>query len=681
MKKLLLLSAIFFCFGIFNSASAQVSTMPYTVALDSFGTITGTTLDAPMADDNYYANIPIGFNFDFAGSTHTTMVVSCNGYIQLDTLPTNMFSNFLNGTFNNRIAAFAADLMHKNSNASLQYVTVGTAPNRTCIIQWSNYSYFSGTTGSVSFQIRLFETSNCISFVYGANTYSSNPLQTQIGLRGTSSADYLVLGDSTCNWATAYPYPTINTQFPVSTSCSMPSGFAFHFGSCATAPGIQFSYITGKVYNDANGNASMDPSESPIANHIVQVNAGANYISTDGNGDYTYFFVDSTLTYSFASAPNTYWTSTTPANFTVTPSSQPCSGNDFGMQMIPNVHEVSIHCPSWGVKPAQVEPMPISYSNNGTTTESDTITFVMDSLYAFVSANPAPLAVNGQTITWVYPPLAPGQSGSIMLTLMPDSSGMLGNYMNSTLTIGPIADTVPTNNIVNLHQLISLAWDPNEKLAEPSGKIKAGTEINYTIHFQNTGTAAASYVTVRDTLDSNLDLMSFEVNGASHPMNFTMSGNGIATFTFYNIQLPDSGSNFAGSNGYVSYRVKTKANLAPTTIINNRAGIIFDWNPVVMTNTTSDTIDFVLGIHQQNNTEYVISANPNPSNGHVVFRFADNSFSEAELKVYANDGRLVYQQLKLHANESLDLSHLAPGVYSAVLLTDSKQQTVKIVRQ
>ncbi|MBK7572774.1 MAG: hypothetical protein IPI10_14550 [Bacteroidetes bacterium] len=145
----------------------------------------------------------------------------------------------------------------------------------------------------------------------------------------------------------------------------------------------------------------------------------------------------------------------------------------------------------------QVEPIPISYQNNGTATESDTITFVMDSLYSFVSSVPAPDVQSGQTLQWAYSNLAPGQHGSIMLYLMPSMAAVLGDTLYSTLTIAPLNDTIVANNVVNLHQLVTLAWDPNEKLAEPSGDILAGTEIQYSIHFQNTGNAPANNVIIK----------------------------------------------------------------------------------------------------------------------------------------------------------------------------------------
>ncbi|MBK9399645.1 MAG: hypothetical protein IPN36_01950 [Bacteroidetes bacterium] len=98
MKNLQLIILSFFLFiCVSNTLNAQVSTVPFTAALDTFAPITGITIDGPNADDIAYSNIPIGFNFDFAGSTHSSMIVSCNGYIQLDTFPTSLFVNILGG--------------------------------------------------------------------------------------------------------------------------------------------------------------------------------------------------------------------------------------------------------------------------------------------------------------------------------------------------------------------------------------------------------------------------------------------------------------------------------------------------------------------------------------------------------------------------------------------------------
>ncbi len=653
------LTIILLLLGSAYFSNAQVSTIPFTSALDTFGIINGTVLDAPNVDDVVYKNLPIGFTLDLGGNLYDKMSVNTNGYIELDTNGTPMFVNILGGTRNNLVAPFAADLIHHLPNASLQYTTIGTAPNRITIVQWLHYSYF-GNSGDVSFQIWMYETTNCIKFIYGANNYAAAPFQTQIGIRGDTISDFIVLGDTTCNWANAYPFPTITTYFPINISCSMPAGFSYNFGYCGYNGPYPFAYLTGKVFNDINGNGTYDPLEPPIPYHVV----------------------NSTLTYNLSTGPITYWNQTNvPAVISVNPLTQPCSGLNFGFQVIPNIHEVSITCPNWGAKPGQPEPMPIHYSNNGTSIESDTITFVMDSLYSFISSIPAPDVINGQTLQWAYSNLQPGQNGSIMLYLLPSINAVLGNYLDSKLTIAPTNDTVPTNNEVNLHQLISNSWDPNEKDATPSGMIAAGTEINYTIHFQNTGNAAADNVIIRDTLDQNLDLLSFRFTGSTHPVNFSMSGNGIATFTFFNIQLPDSGTDMEGSNGAVSFAVKTKAALSPLTVINNTAGIYFDFNPAVITNTVADTIQMPLAVINISNTNDNISVAPNPAGNYVVFSFSADVNEKAELNITTTDGKLLLTKNNVSSIEKVDISRLASGIYICTIKSDKGLQSIKIVKE
>jgi hypothetical protein len=46
-----------------------------------------------------------------------------------------------------------------------------------------------------------------------------------------------------------------------------------------------------------------------------------------------------------------------------------------------------------------------------------------------------------------------------------------------------------------------------------------------------------------DTLDANFVIPSFEVLSASHLYTWSMAGQGIFTFSFANINLPDSNAN------------------------------------------------------------------------------------------------------------------------------------------
>jgi uncharacterized repeat protein (TIGR01451 family) len=215
-------------------------------------------------------------------------------------------------------------------------------------------------------------------------------------------------------------------------------------------------------------------------------------------------------------------------------------------------------------------------------------------------------------------------------------------------------DTIVANNVVNLHQLVTLAWDPNEKLAEPSGDILAGTEIQYSIHFQNTGNAPADNVIIKDTIDSGLDLLSFRLLGTSHTMNMTIDGAGIITFTFYNIQLPDSGSDMAGSNGYIDYAITSRTSLTPGMVINNTAGIIFDSNIPIITNTTVNTIRLETGI-AQHASSYYISASPNPASTNIAFDFSKDQFEYASLTIRTVDGRTVLVNNKITSTENINI--------------------------
>jgi hypothetical protein len=111
------------------------------------------------------------------------------------------------------------------------------------------------------------------------------------------------------------------------------------------------------------------------------------------------------------------------------------------------------------------------------------------------------------------------------------------------------------------------------------------------IRFQNTGTAPAYTVVIRDTLDTDLDIFSVTPGVSSHDYTFTMYGERVLQWTFNNIMLPDSFSNEEESHGFITYTVNQLTDLQDGTAINNSAAIYFDSNEPVITNTTLHTIN------------------------------------------------------------------------------------------
>ncbi|MBF4516205.1 T9SS type A sorting domain-containing protein [Flavobacterium sp. ANB] len=99
----------------------------------------------------------------------------------------------------NRIAGFHADLSgvvnqtNSSLSSNLRIATIGTAPNRALIVQWTNYKYYGYTTGcNFDFQIILNETSNVVDVVYGFMQFTQSSSFAQVGLGGTESSDFNV---------------------------------------------------------------------------------------------------------------------------------------------------------------------------------------------------------------------------------------------------------------------------------------------------------------------------------------------------------------------------------------------------------------------------------------------------------------------------------------------------------
>jgi len=141
------------------------------------------------------AGFPIGFPFAFGGQIFTRFAVGTNGYI---TLGNDNFSiaNTVSGAFNstpfnppdtvaylNLIGALHADLQGQ-TGSELSFKTIGTEPNRECVIQWQKFRIYLATGDDFNFQIRLKENSNNVVFSYGSFIKTTNPNLVSVGIRG-----------------------------------------------------------------------------------------------------------------------------------------------------------------------------------------------------------------------------------------------------------------------------------------------------------------------------------------------------------------------------------------------------------------------------------------------------------------------------------------------------------------
>jgi len=75
--------------------------------------------------------------------------------------------------------------------SSLRVATIGSAPNRVCVIQWKDFRHnYSVDNYRINFQIRLNESDNSVEVRFGPMEWGWSEAQAQIGLGGRTNADY-----------------------------------------------------------------------------------------------------------------------------------------------------------------------------------------------------------------------------------------------------------------------------------------------------------------------------------------------------------------------------------------------------------------------------------------------------------------------------------------------------------
>ncbi len=205
-KMSILQSALFFTvFSVFcaNVSSQTISSYTFSSTAGTYTAVAGTTISTiTWDDDNTPAVLPIGFAFNFGGTIFTDFGVNNNGWIQLGSNPTSSYTPISTFATNNIIAPFARDLQGQ-AGSSIQYITTGSAPNRVLTVQWTNYRRYGGTGQSYNFQIKLYETSNVVEFVYGTITPNSTSTSSltvgnQVGIRNAGGFSNR---STTTNWA------------------------------------------------------------------------------------------------------------------------------------------------------------------------------------------------------------------------------------------------------------------------------------------------------------------------------------------------------------------------------------------------------------------------------------------------------------------------------------------------
>lgn len=258
-----------------------------------------------------------------------------------------------------------------------------------------------------------------------------------------------------------------------------------------------------------------------------------------------------------------------------------------------------------------------------------------------------------------------------------------GTNQQGGVSLGYFMD-YPINGYYGYHYTacgeIRNSYDPNEKTVMPEGAgtdklIDSTTELEYTLYFQNTGNDTAYVIRITDTLADFVDPATIIPGAASHKYTVEFIDKNVLEFTFANINLPDSGTNQLGSNGFVKFRIKQRPGNTSGTVINNKVDIYFDFNPPITTNTATVRIGKVLvtGIERvYANKAVTINAYPNPFTSSTTISLAGETFDKLQLRIYDLSGRMIKQQYSSGNNFTITNDNLQAGTY-VFEITDNNQ--------
>ena len=243
MKKITL-----WLFALFTSwqINAQVSSYGFSQSAGTYNEITGgTVLGTATNDDTSFPANPIGFSFYYNGANYTQFSVNSNGFLALGATVASSYTSISSGATNNVVAALNGDLQGNATTGELSYQLSGTAPNQVLTVQWKSYRHYGATGDNYNFQVKLHETTNLIEVVYGTFVQNATARTRQVGLRGSSNADFNNR-TTTSDWSATTAGAANADNCALTTAIIPTSGLTFTWTppSCAAPGGFVASAIT-----------------------------------------------------------------------------------------------------------------------------------------------------------------------------------------------------------------------------------------------------------------------------------------------------------------------------------------------------------------------------------------------------------------------------------------------------
>ncbi|MGV3630344.1 MAG: DUF7619 domain-containing protein [Bacteroidota bacterium] len=355
--------------------------------------------------------------------------------------------------------------------------------------------------------------------------------------------------------------------------------------------------VSGLVYRDMNANGTQDPGEQGFANVMV-TSEDDRQAYTDNTGHFTFGYLDSAITASPLLPPN--WTvSSDSLSFTLNDEQVLNGAHDlvFGLTPASDIRLAEADVFSQIPRCNTLGNVILTARNTGTLSHDGIMQLKLADSLTFIESDPPADSISNGFYYWHYNDLEVTALFEVIVQVQFPDFRSIGLMQSNRLEINVLDDQMQMDTLIRKLQKFEVvcAYDPNDKQVEPKGFGEEGYiapdgYFTYTIRFQNTGTDTAFHVRIVDDLSSVLDVPTLEVLASSHPYRMLVMEPQKLVFHFDSILLPDSTTNFIGSQGYVRFRIKHVAGLGIGSEISNQAGIYFDMNPAVITNMVTNTL-------------------------------------------------------------------------------------------
>lgn len=429
-----------------------------------------------------------------------------------------------------------------------------------------------------------------------------------------------------------------------------------------------FSVLNGKVYADLNNDCFMNTGEPGISDVMISMGSQLN-ISSDQNGQYSMGLAPGNYSYSTIQSTSLIqknWSSSCTLPSQITLGTNQVVTQDIAMTNTVPVDMIIQLGGNIGTRARQgfTEGYKITVMNAGNTTLANAqVTVQIPSTLTFDSSTPSPATNVGNVLTYNLLNVQPLETRTIDLSAVINlSQNAIGDTICWSAYFGNINnDADPSDNADTLYQGIVAAYDPNDKSASAVQILPGTSTLDYHINFQNMGTDTAYTVRVIDTIDPTLQINTVVVNQASHEYSLTVVNN-VLSWTFDNINLPDSGANFLGSQGFVNFTIDLASGLGVGDVIDNDAEIYFDYQAPVHTNHAITTIVSSIGLQEGSAYGDLLQVFPNPSNDYIHLRNMRSGVLEMQL--IDINGRLIdVIEVQPGIETTYSVKHLKAGTY------------------